>query len=298
MLKKIIAIIGVITLTSKLYCAGPGTSGAQFLKIAPGPRAVAMGSAYVAIADDAYSSYWNPAGISNLEKISISAMQLNYVLKMKYLYVSGIYPAGFGSIGLYYSAFDSGSIDKYDSSAFSAGSYSAKDSALALTYAKKLEKFAVGVSIKNISSKIDDASTSTIGADIGSLYSLNEKINLGLAVQNLGRKLKFDKEADPLPMNIKIGAGISLLPQLKLGLDVNLPNDNKLWIGAGVEYALMFGADFKFAARAGYRTGIDWGGGLSAGIGVGFKNIAVDLTWVPATDLEENTIRVGLSFAF
>ena len=34
-----------------------------FLRIAPGARAAAMGEAFVAVADDATTTHWNPAGL-------------------------------------------------------------------------------------------------------------------------------------------------------------------------------------------------------------------------------------------
>ena len=39
-----------------------GTTVAQFLKIPVGARAQGMGSAFVAVANDATAIYWNPAG--------------------------------------------------------------------------------------------------------------------------------------------------------------------------------------------------------------------------------------------
>ena len=41
-----------------------GTTAAQFLKIGIGPRAIAMGSAFTATANDLTAIYWNPAGLS------------------------------------------------------------------------------------------------------------------------------------------------------------------------------------------------------------------------------------------
>ena len=38
-------------------------AGAIFLLIAPGARAGGMGEAQTAVANDAYASYWNPAGL-------------------------------------------------------------------------------------------------------------------------------------------------------------------------------------------------------------------------------------------
>ncbi|MBU1949760.1 MAG: hypothetical protein KJ970_02350, partial [Candidatus Eisenbacteria bacterium] len=49
-----------------------GTIGGQFLKIPMGARPVAMGSAYVSLADDANSVFWNPAGIARLSRTVLS----------------------------------------------------------------------------------------------------------------------------------------------------------------------------------------------------------------------------------
>jgi len=45
-----------------------GTAMGQFLKIGVGGRAASMGEAFVAVANDASALYWNPAGITQLEK--------------------------------------------------------------------------------------------------------------------------------------------------------------------------------------------------------------------------------------
>lgn len=45
-----------------------GTVAAPFLTISQGARATAMGSAFVAIADDPSAVYWNPAGIARLDQ--------------------------------------------------------------------------------------------------------------------------------------------------------------------------------------------------------------------------------------
>jgi len=44
--------------------SGVGTNAAAFLEIGVGARAMAMGGAYGAVANDASALYWNPAGIA------------------------------------------------------------------------------------------------------------------------------------------------------------------------------------------------------------------------------------------
>ena len=48
--------------------SGVGTRAAEFLTIPVGPRAVAMGGAFAAAADDITSIYWNPAGLGFLNE--------------------------------------------------------------------------------------------------------------------------------------------------------------------------------------------------------------------------------------
>ena len=43
-----------------------GTSGGNFLKIGIGARAVGMGEAFVAVANDPSAIYWNSAGVASL----------------------------------------------------------------------------------------------------------------------------------------------------------------------------------------------------------------------------------------
>ena len=46
--------------------AASGYAG-EFLSLGAGARSLALGSAYVAIADDAPAGYWNPAGLAYLK---------------------------------------------------------------------------------------------------------------------------------------------------------------------------------------------------------------------------------------
>ena len=46
---------------------------ASFLNVGVGARGLGMGGAYTALADDANALYWNPAGLSKLEKREFTA---------------------------------------------------------------------------------------------------------------------------------------------------------------------------------------------------------------------------------
>ncbi|MBU0567282.1 hypothetical protein KJ693_09645 [bacterium] len=69
-LKKIgiFIILGLLLGLAQAVSAEPGATGASFLKIGVGARALGMGGAFVGLADDASALYWNPAGTSQLNQ--------------------------------------------------------------------------------------------------------------------------------------------------------------------------------------------------------------------------------------
>ena len=54
--------------------AEEGSHAAEFLSHGVGARALGMGSAFVSVADDATAAYWNPAGLTRVQKHAFSAM--------------------------------------------------------------------------------------------------------------------------------------------------------------------------------------------------------------------------------
>ena len=57
----VVVSFSIITLTPVSFAVSEAT--ALFLRIAPGARAAGMGEAFVAVADDATTTHWNPAGL-------------------------------------------------------------------------------------------------------------------------------------------------------------------------------------------------------------------------------------------
>ncbi|MFA6433891.1 MAG: hypothetical protein WCW52_04280, partial [Elusimicrobiales bacterium] len=66
-MKKALSLVSaMLLLVSGLQAAGfkssaVGTTGGSFLSFGAGARAIAMGGAYTAAADDASAAFWNPA---------------------------------------------------------------------------------------------------------------------------------------------------------------------------------------------------------------------------------------------
>ena len=70
----------IITYLISLSCLFPvGEAGAVFLLIAPGAGAAGVGEAQVAKADDAYASFYNPAGLGFINSKELAAMHVNWL---------------------------------------------------------------------------------------------------------------------------------------------------------------------------------------------------------------------------
>ncbi|MFQ5866593.1 MAG: PorV/PorQ family protein [bacterium] len=294
-----------------------GTTGATFLKIEVGARPVAMGGAFVAVADDANTTYWNPAGLAQLEEREITAMHNEWLEDIRYEFLGFVQPIksergarGFG-VGVM-CLYTSGLEERTGETIEPEGTFGAYDIAVAGAYAWKVSKVvSIGVNVKVIHQKIENEKAWSGAVDIGLLYRppaprrgfSRGRFQLGFAVQNIGPEIKFIEESDPLPLNIKAGIAktfelSSIKSKVTLALDVNAPIDNVPNGHLGAEFVYRKMKDTELAGRIGYKTNtikdLNALSGLSAGVGFVWKRMAVDYVWVPYGDLG-NTHRISLT---
>jgi hypothetical protein len=70
----LLAVVLGFAAVSMLALAEEGSHAAEFLSHGVGARALGMGSSFVSIADDATATYWNPAGLVQIQKRAFAAM--------------------------------------------------------------------------------------------------------------------------------------------------------------------------------------------------------------------------------
>src|SRR5438477_5064098 len=93
-MKKIlsgIAMLGVVCQSVPAW-AGAGTEGASFLDIPVGAGPAALGSAYTALATNAYAPVWNPAGLGMLSGNEMAGQHVSYLESMHYEFLSFVHP--------------------------------------------------------------------------------------------------------------------------------------------------------------------------------------------------------------
>jgi hypothetical protein len=248
-----------------------GTTAAPFLSIGQGARALGMGSAFVAIANDPSAMYWNPAGIADLSGIEILIDHTYWIADIQYDYLAATINTGsFGTVGVNLTMSNIGemnvtTIDQHDGTG---ETFSVTDMAVGVSYGLKLtDAFAIGFNPKFIYQKIWKMSASAFAHDLGVKYNTPFKgVTLGMSVSNFGTKMQMHGtnaivlyDPDPtstgtnnripaemsmdeweLPLNFRVGLGYDLplgsLGKLTLAADAMHPSDNYESVNIGGEY--------------------------------------------------------------
>ncbi|MFH1784305.1 MAG: PorV/PorQ family protein [bacterium] len=282
------------------FAAGVGTTGAQFLKIGVGARAVGMGSSFVAVADDVNTAYWNPSGFSQIEKIELTTMYLSWIEGINYGYIGYAHPCkGNLTVGGSLTYLTTGDIPGTNTVGETTGDYSGEDIAFSLSVGKKVtDNMSIGSNVKVIQQQIDNESASGYAFDVGTLYVINERSNVGMVVQNIGAKIKFVEQEDALPLNWKVGASHKLLrDDLTLAMDVNFPVDNKVTEHIGAEYMMSDAVAVRIGYKTDTITSLGTDSGFSAGFGLVVATYSMDYAWVPYGDLGQ-THRLSFLMRF
>jgi long-subunit fatty acid transport protein len=280
----IISMFLVSILANTAAAGSVATKSGQFLKIGAGARAMAMGGAQVALADDAYALYWNPAGLSNIKRRETIFSYMFHVQDMKLGYLGIITPYKKGVIGTSISYLSHEDIFGYDHAAKSTGWFKAGDMAVDISYGRKVGKrFSTGGNIKLVSEYIDDKKGTGVGIDLGGMFWINKYASLGAVLRNVTlRELKLDKKGETLPTTLTIGVACQI-PEADLNLtcDATIPSDNNAYINAGVEYSYQH----SLTARLGVRGGPANDSALTAGFGYSFGLFGLDYAIEPFGDM-------------
>jgi hypothetical protein len=300
--------IGLVLVLSPMAAwsgnSNAGTSGAEFLKIGPGARPAGMGEAFTGVADDIHAIYWNPAGLGTLKSAEITGMHMQYFQSIQYEFAAFAYPTqAHGTLGFAVTNLHTDNIDRRtDDTDTAIGQFGASDNAYWLSYGYALtSKLSLGANAKFVHQTLDSINSNAYAGDGGILYDTHwHDLRLGASVQNLGSKVKFVNEADPLPLTYRLGASAPLLShRMLVSSDLIIPRDHQVGLALGGEYKHPISHGITASLRSGYRTDSDVTGfsGVSAGGGLEIGRTSFDVAWVPFGDLG-NAYRFSLHVKF
>jgi hypothetical protein len=268
-----------------------GTVGAQFLKIGIGARPIAMGSAFVSIADDATAVYWNPAGVARITRNVVNINHCDWIHDTAFSqaayvfdphYLPGMF--AFHVRSLYMPEQLVRTIYKPDGTP--GYTFDNGDVAAGITYARSLtDKFSVGLTFNYIHSTLADVSANAYSFDFGTLYDTGfQSLRIGMAIQNIGTEMEFLERTAKLPTVFRVGMSMSVYESSQVRVlsaaDFSHPPDNNERANVGTEVGYK---DFLYF-RGGYGFGYDAEG---LALGLGFK--------VPTSLNSEATIDYAFS---
>ncbi len=281
------------TLLLPLFCeAFTGTEGAAFLELPVGARPAALGSAYSALAEDAYAPTWNPAGLAFLNSAELAAMHMLYLESSSYEYGSFVIPVGSGrGLGVAVQYFRPGKITGLDASGNDIGDIGGYYANYTVAFGQSIgEAFGIGLSGNLIKAQIDDVSGQAFAGGGGLLYRPTDKWRFAAVLANAGQKLKFLDSEDSLPLTYRLAGAYHPVPSWTITLEGTRQIDGLTSGHSGVEYETPFG----FSFRTGYTTERTRELSAIAGFSLGFSMLLwkqdFAYTWLPLSDLGSSHI--------
>lgn len=338
-MKKIFYIVLIISgmcLTTGAFAQidNVGTSAASFLKIGIGPRALGMGSAYVAQADEVSALYWNPAGITKIKGNEIGFTQVDWISDVKLNFLGAAVSLDKASalgVSITYLSMGEMKVTNWEHPEGTGETFESNDLAIGVTYARNLTtRFSLGLQVKYIQEKISQSTANAFAIDIGTQYDTGfHGIKIGMALTNFGSKMRMagrdlTLRVDPyptegtnpddvwanlqtaswsLPLTMRIGASVDFLDNEFMRLTGNFDfydarDVDQMWATGG-EASFM---KERFFLRAGITPYYE--DEIRVNFGVGFKHrfsgrygIVIDYAYSDLGILENaNRFSLGISF--
>lgn len=242
MLKKIILPILLIVMTFEIS-AQVSTSAVPFLLIAPNSRASGMGEAGAGLADDVWAQFWNPAGYAYQTGSEVALSHANWlpgfglsdlwiahtVYKQNVPDLDGTISAGltYLNLGEFIRTAPTGPEE--------IGRFKGYEFALTAGYATMVfDELALGVNVRFIHSRLAPFGTaeekgkgvaSGLSFDLGLMYrprivmipftdiDFGNRLSIGVNLSNIGPNLTYidEAQADPLPMNFRLGFAVDAI---------------------------------------------------------------------------------------
>ena len=270
--------------------AGIGTAGSEFLLFDQGARGIAMGQAYSAVTDDAFSMYWNPAGLAKIPRLSAGFMYSQYLQDISYgsaFYAQRVNDESVAGAGVRYQ--DLGKISQTDISGNDTGQFHPSNFVAELSWGQSLydlsdseAKIDMGVTARWMHSVIIEHADG-FGADLGvqtRFFGSLWPYDLAAVLQNMGSGQKFDRVRNTLPLRAKFGGALRPRPELLVSAEMGVPIDNQPYGAAGLEYTLEVQKGIKAMLRCGLNSQNipDLGilSALSAGVGLTISDFTFD----------------------
>jgi tetratricopeptide (TPR) repeat protein len=301
-----IHLLGVCITVFSFYENSFSQAGGQpgaFMSYGVGARALGMGGAFFAISDDATASYWNPAGLTLIERKELSFMQAQMFEQTSLNFIGIALPtASKGTFGIFMNQMTSSGFEKVSIEVDpntneiinlkSIGSFNVSERAIGFSWGRMVsKKLAFGVGIRNITRMVDVSQDSFKTIDLAMNFNVSKVYRLAFGVQNIFSMKSGDTD-DEFPIIFKLGQSFSLFKgSLIFDLDLTKTQGGGQNIRFGGEYWPLYWASFRFGILATPQI-------QEASFGIGLKYKGLNLDIAQGIHTLGNTTKFSVGFRF
>lgn len=191
-----------------LQATSTGGQVGEFMSYGAGARSLAMGGAFVSVADDASATYWNPAGLSQITRKELTLLKATLFADTTLDFYSFVKPSkkGGSAWGVSITKLGSAGFEKvstkYDSTSQSftdvkkSGSFEVSEQAMSWSYGRKVvDHVSIGTALRKIDRTVDTSADSSMVADLAALFDSHEgRRRIGLTIRDVYAKTSGDTE--------------------------------------------------------------------------------------------------------
>lgn len=307
---KMVLVVGVVFLLSMVVASNVFACW--------GARPLSMGGAFVAVADDVHSIYWNPAGLAKVKSVELTYTRwLNLRDEVNYDdFAAGAFPLGKGTLGIGYT-YNQDKLGAYED-VDNWLDMEKTDHYVNLGYGISLnDKVSVGLNvnyhsigydiegvIEGVPGSISDSDIIFPGLDLGFLWDINPKFTIGVLLQDFNEpEYELFGEKGKYISNLRPGIAWKPTDKITVALDMyDALNNSKGQVGGDLRIGTEAWVTENLAIRAGaYHFNNDDVRAYTAGLGFRVnkaKGLRIDygLMYWDAADEFQHMLAVGYKF--
>jgi len=301
-----IIIIGMILIVGQI--ANAQSFAAPYLQYPTSTIGASFGSAYTSLANDASATYWNPAGLTGVNRFSfVGLVSSGLALDRNFTAASIAFDMKrMGVLALSYTMSGVKDIQGYDADNQKTSTFNVVNSVPGISYGiQVIPELSVGASVKYIRQDLNVQIDNGYSVDAGMKYKFDLSgpiIYTSAVVQNLFGKVGINR----LPQVMRLGVGTSYGGIMKIGtlegeLDYvveDLSNSlNQKYFNVGVGYSMNL-KGFVMSFRSGFQNGENFAGGIGLGMILKSMLVRVDYAFVEEpSQIFTNSHRIGITIS-